>query len=216
MYKLVMFDLDGTLLNTINDLATATNVALSSFGYMQHELNAYKTFVGNGIYKLVERSMPSDKRNHENVLRVKAVFDEYYKLHNQDQTVPYEGIEDLLDRLNAKGIKCGVVTNKAHLYACKLIAEYFPHQIGLVLGQREGIPHKPHPQGLIEMMTYFGVTPEECLYVGDSNVDIETAKAAGIQSIGVLWGFRGEEELIRAGADFIVQSTEEIIDIILK
>ena len=210
MIQLVIFDLDGTLLDTIADLSQACNVALAHFGYPLHEIAAYKKFVGNGIYKLVERSLPYDARDEANVRCVKAVFDAYYKEHSLDQTKPYPGIITLLETLHEKGIKCGVVTNKAHDYAVELMKQFFGNQIDYTLGQREGIPTKPHPQSVLEMMAHFEVTPKECLYVGDSNVDIQTAKAAGLTSIGVLWGFREEQELRTEGADYLVKDAKEL------
>lgn len=216
MIKLVIFDLDGTLLNSITDLGNACNVALKQFGYPLHDEQAYKKFVGNGIYKLVERSLPKEARNQENVLKVKAIFDAYYKAHSLDETRPYPGIELLLMKLKEKGIHCGVVTNKAHEYAVELTQRFFADTIEKTLGQREGIPTKPHPQGVLEMMTYFQVEPSECLYIGDSNVDIQTAKAAGVTSIGVLWGFREAKELENEGANYLAENVKDLEKIILE
>lgn len=215
MYQLVIFDLDGTLLNTITDLGNACNHALRQFGYPLHDEVAYKKFVGNGIYKLVERSIPMDKRTPEHVLKVKAVFDTYYKVHSLDETMPYEGIKDLLVKLNQTGIECGVVTNKAHDYAVQLVEQFFGETIKMTLGQREGVPTKPHPQGLEEMIAYFKVAKEHCLYIGDSNVDIQTAKAAQVTSVGVLWGFREADELRKEGADYLVEDVSALEKLIL-
>lgn len=212
----MIFDLDGTLLNSITDLGNACNVALKQFGYPLHDEQAYKKFVGNGIYKLVERSLPKEARNQENVLKVKAIFDAYYKAHSLDETRPYPGIELLLMKLKEKGIHCGVVTNKAHEYAVELTQKFFAATIEKTLGQREGIPTKPHPQGVLEMMTYFQVEPSECLYIGDSNVDIQTAKAAGVTSIGVLWGFREAKELENEGANYLAENVKDLEKIILE
>lgn len=212
----MIFDLDGTLLNSITDLGNACNVALKQFGYPLHDEQAYKKFVGNGIYKLVERSLPKEARNQENVLKVKAIFDAYYKAHSLDETRPYPGIELLLMKLKEKGIHCGVVTNKAHEYAVELTQRFFADTIEKTLGQREGIPTKPHPQGVLEMMTYFQVEPSECLYIGDSNVDIQTAKAAGVTSIGVLWGFREAKELENEGANYLAENVKDLEKIILE
>lgn len=214
MIRLVIFDLDGTLLNTITDLKNACNVALEQFGYPLHDETAYKTYVGNGIYKLIERSLPQEARDEEKIYQVKAVFDAYYAAHSLDETKPYPGTEALLTHLQDKGIACGVVTNKAHDYAVHLVDRFFGKGIQLTLGQREGIPTKPNPQGVKEMMAYFKVKPEACLYVGDSNVDIETARAAGVPSIGVLWGFREEAELRVAGADYLAEDVSVLESII--
>lgn len=216
MYRAAIFDLDGTLLNTIKDLATACNVALEAFNYPTHDEETYKIYVGNGIYKLVERSMPEDKRDRENVLKVKAVFDAHYAEHSLDQTKPYEGIIELLTKLKERGISCGVVTNKAHDYAVKLIQLFFGDLIEHTIGQKDGIPTKPDPYSVFEMISYFEVSSKECLYIGDSNVDVETAQAAGVDSAGVLWGFRGEEELAKAGAKYIVSTVKELEQILLE
>ena len=214
MYQLAIFDLDGTLLDTISDLSTACNVALETFGYPLHSEETYKTYVGNGIYKLVERSLPLEARKEENVLRVKEVFDAYYKAHSLDQTKPYVGIINLLKNLKEQGISCGVVTNKAHPYAVELVKLFFGDLIEYTVGQREGIPTKPHPQGVLEMMMHFKVPREACIYIGDSNVDMQTAQAAQLESIGVLWGFRSKEELIQSGATYLVENTEQLEAII--
>lgn len=214
MYQLAIFDLDGTLLDTISDLSTACNVALETFGYPLHREETYKTYVGNGIYKLVERSLPLEARKEENVLRVKEVFDAYYKAHSLDQTKPYVGIINLLKNLKKQGISCGVVTNKAHPYAVELVKLFFGDLIEHTVGQREGIPTKPHPQGVLEMMMHFKVPHEACIYIGDSNVDMQTAQAAQLKSIGVLWGFRSREELIQSGATYLVENTEQLEAII--
>lgn len=216
MKRLVIFDLDGTLLNTISDLMKACNHALGKFGYPLHDEASYKKFVGDGIYKLVERSLPKEAQDEANVLRVKAVFDAYYKEHSLDETKPYPGILELLSNLKAQGVYCGVVTNKAHQYAVELVKQFFGETIDETLGQREGIPTKPHPQSVHEMMSHFNVEPEACLYIGDSNVDIQTAKAAGIPSIGVLWGFRDEVELKGEGADYIVKDAKALEALIIE
>lgn len=216
MYKLAIFDLDGTLLNSISDLSTACNVALETFGYPLHDEEIYKTYVGNGIYKLIERSLPLEAQDKENVLRVKKVFDAYYEAHSLEQTRPYPGIIELLKSLKKQDISCGVVTNKAHPYAVKLMALFFGDLIDYTLGQREGVPTKPHPQGVLEMMAYFKVSTDQCIYVGDSNVDIQTAQAAYLASIGVLWGFRGREELENARATYLVEDTKQLEAIIMK
>lgn len=215
MYKVAIFDLDGTLLNTISDLSEACNVALRTFGYPEHDEATYKTYVGNGIYKLIERSVPEDVRNEAHVLSVKAVFDEYYAKHSLDQTKPYDGILSLLKLLKEKGIACGVVTNKAHPYAVHLMELFFGNFIDYTLGQREGVPTKPDPQSVLEMMAHFKALPEECLYIGDSNVDVQTAKAAKVDSVGVLWGFRSKEELEQAGAKYLVADTKALETILL-
>ena len=214
MYQLAIFDLDGTLLDTIGDLSKACNMALEAFGYPLHDEETYKTYVGNGIYKLVERSLPIDERSEENILRVKEVFDTYYKAHSLDVTKPYEGIIDLLKNLKKQEILCSVVTNKTHAYAVELVQLFFGDLIDYTVGQREGIPAKPHPQGVLEIIEHFKVPHEACIYIGDSNVDMQTAQAAQIESVGVLWGFRSKEELIQSGATYLAEDANQLKEII--
>lgn len=216
MIKLAIFDLDGTLLNTIEDLWMTTNAAMRHFGYKEHSLEAVQGFVGNGIYKLIERSVPIEARDEENIQKVKAVFDGYYSMHSQDHTRPYEGIITLLDHLNEKGIMCGVVTNKAHDYAKTLIGTYFGERFQMVIGQREGVATKPDPVAVLEMMAAFHIEKEACVYIGDSDVDIHTGHNAGIEAIGVLWGFRSEAVLREAGATLFADTPQALEALLLK
>ena len=210
MYQLAIFDLDGTLLNSIEDLMMACNTALAHFGYPLHEEVAYRQFVGKGIYKLVERALPESDRGEQRVNEVKAVFEAYYKAHSLDQTKPYEGIIPLLETLKEAGIICCVLTNKAQCYAEELAKYFFGDLIEKVVGQREGIPTKPHPIGIYELLATYQIKPEACIYIGDSDVDMQTAKNAGVESIGVLWGFRGEKELKEAGATYLALEVESV------
>ena len=170
MKKLVIFDLDGTLLNTIADLAAATNQALQYYGYPTHETEAYRFFVGNGINKLFERALPEGERTEENVLKIRSQFIPYYDEHNADLSRPYPGISELLKTLQQQGIMIAVASNKYQAATRKLIAHYFPEiNFVEVLGQREGIPAKPDPSIVNEIMTKAGVKQEDILYVGDAN-----------------------------------------------
>ena len=146
---------------------------------------------------------------------VKAVFDEYYGAHSEDYTKPYEGIQEALTILNAKGIQCAVLTNKAQVYATELIKRQFKDQIAFVMGQREGVPTKPNPIGIYDLIKKFDVQKEACIYMGDSDIDMLTAKNAGVTSIGVLWGFRTKEELLNAGAHHLAEKPEELVKLIL-
>lgn len=208
MYRLAIFDLDGTLINSIGDLMNACNVALAHFNYPLHEEQSYKQFVGNGIYKLVERALPVQEREEKRVKEVKTVFDAYYKEHSLDETRPYEGIIELLTALKAEGVICCVLTNKAQAYAKELVKHFFGDLIDEVIGQREGIPAKPNPIGIEQLLASYKVAPSECIYIGDSNVDMLTAENAGVDAIGVLWGFREEKELREAGATYLAQDTQ--------
>lgn len=194
--KLVIFDLDGTLLDTIADLAAATNAALSAFGFPTHSNSTIRTFVGNGISKLLERSLPEEKRNEENVALLRTVFFPYYDAHNAELTSPYPGITDMLSLLNHKGLKLAIASNKYQLATENLVSHFFPEiPFVAVLGQRTDVPIKPNPQIIYDIMSTADVIPEEVLYVGDSGVDMQTGFNAGIDTIAVSWGFRSRTEL---------------------
>lgn len=212
MKKLVIFDLDGTLLNTIADLAAATNQALQHYGYPTHEVEAYRFFVGNGINKLFERALPETERTEENILKIRSQFVPYYDTHNADLSRPYPGIPELLRTLQQKGIKIAVASNKYQAATRKLIAHYFPEiNFVEVLGQREGIPAKPDPCIVHDIIAKTGVKQEEALYVGDSNVDMQTAHNAGVTAVGVAWGFRPRTELEALHPAHIIENAEELL-----
>lgn len=212
MKKLVIFDLDGTLLNTIADLAAATNQALRHFGYPTHETEAYRFFVGNGINKLFERALPDGERTEENILKIRSRFVPYYDEHNADLSRPYPGIPELLSTLQQQEIRMAVASNKYQAATRKLISHYFPEiNFVEVLGQREGIPAKPDPSIVYDIMRKAGVKNEEVLYVGDSNVDMQTAHHAGVTAIGVAWGFRPRTELEALYPAHILEKAEELL-----
>lgn len=212
--KLVIFDLDGTLLNTINDLATSTNYALRKFGYPEHEPADYRYFVGNGITKLVERALPEWARHEEQITQVKAEFVAYYSVHKSDLTVPYPGISELLEKLQQQQIKLAVASNKFDQATGELVHHYFGDRLfSIVLGQREGIPVKPNPAIVNDILEQTGVSRDEVLYVGDSGVDMQTARNAGVKSVGVTWGFRSRQELEENGALFVADQPAEILKI---
>ncbi|MCF0148768.1 MAG: HAD family hydrolase [Clostridium sp.] len=216
MFKVAIFDLDGTLLNTLDDLANACNYALNKFSFPIHEVEKYKTFIGNGIYKLVERALPDNKKDRETVEKVLEVFSEYYNEHMMDMTKPYDGIIDLLDELRIKEIKLGVVSNKQHDFTIEIVNKYFGNRFNIVFGHRENYKEKPDPTSVLEMIEILGASKSECIYIGDSNVDIMTAKNSGVQNIGVSWGFRGKEELAKAGANYLADNTIELKNIIIN
>ena len=211
MKKLVIFDLDGTLLNTIADLANSTNYALKVLGYPIHEPDKYNFMVGNGINKLFERALPDGEKTEENVLRVRQEFVPYYDQHNADKSRPYPGVTELLETLQTAGMQLAVASNKDQAATEKLIAHYFPKiKFTAVFGQREGIPVKPDPIIVKEILQIAKVQEEETLYVGDSGVDMQTAINAGVTSCGVTWGFRPRTELESFHPDHIVDNAEEI------
>lgn len=217
MKKLAIFDLDGTLLNTIADLATSTNQALEACGFPTHPVNEYPFFVGNGINKLFERALPAEARTEENVLRVRAHFLPYYDEHNADLSAPYHGIPQLLEHLQEAGVQLAVASNKYHRATLKLIRHYFPTiRFTAIFGQREGVPIKPHPQVVEEIIALAAVEKEEVVYIGDSGVDMLTALNAEVESIGVTWGFRPREELLQHSPTYLADTAEEIETIVLQ
>ena len=198
MKKLVIFDLDGTLLNTIADLAHSTNYALNKLGYPTHEIEKYNFMVGNGIDKLFERALPEGD------------------IHNADDSRPYPGIPELLSYLQDAGIQITVASNKYQAATQKLIDHYFPEiHFTAVFGQREGIKVKPDPTVVFDILEVAKVTKEEVLYVGDSGVDMQTAANAGVTACGVTWGFRPRAELEEFSPQYIVDTAEEIKRLIL-
>lgn len=210
--RLVIFDLDGTLLNTIADLAVATNEALKAMGSPTHAEEAIQTFVGNGVSKLLERSLPLDKRTEENIALVRRHFMAYYDQHNADLSTPYPGISEMLSRLQEAGVMLAVASNKYQSATEKLIAHYFPHiNFVCVLGQRPGIPIKPSPDIVHEIMEKANVGKSDTLYVGDSGVDMQTAQNAHVDAIGVSWGFRPRAELQSFQHIGIIDSAEELL-----
>lgn len=215
MIKLVIFDLDGTLLDTIGDLSAACDAMLALHGFPRHTQEGYRRMVGNGIRRLVERSLPEDRRDEQTVERARRSFVEYYVEHIDVFTRPYDGIETVLKELSECGVKMAVVSNKFQRGTERLIGRFFGDtEFVAVFGQREGIPLKPDPCSDFEIMRIAGVGCDETLHVGDSAVDIAAAKAAGVRSVGVSWGFRPREELELGGADRIIDAPEELIEVL--
>lgn len=210
---LVIFDLDGTLLDTIGDLAVACNSVLAVRGLPQHSYEAYCSFVGNGIMRLVERALPEPLRTPENVALVRADFVRFYTEHIDTYTKPYAGISELLAELVRQGVRLAVASNKFQAGTEKLVRLFFPEiPFAAVLGQRPGVPLKPDPAVVEEILAATGAARERTLYVGDSGIDMQTAAAAGVRSVGVSWGFRAREELVEAGAGRIVDRAGEILE----
>lgn len=215
MIKVVIFDLDGTLLDTIDDLANACNYALNKYELDTYEVEKYKVFVGNGAYKLVKRALTHTHDNSEKFEKVFTAFKEYYNEHMIDMTKPYDGIIELLDEFKSKGLKLAVISNKPHEFTVEIVKKYFGDRFDIVFGHRKDYPTKPDPISLLEVIETFDVSKRECIYIGDSDVDMITAENAGVSSIGVLWGFRTEEELVGNGAEYIARTTDELKKIIV-
>lgn len=212
MKKLVIFDLDGTLLDTIADLAASTNYALQACGFPTHEVSAYRFFVGNGIMKLFERALPEEARSAEHIERIRALFIPYYNAHNADHSRPYPGMAELLASLQEAGVQLAVASNKYQAATEELVAHFFPGiRFTKVLGQREGIPTKPDPGIVEEIVAVAGVEKADVLYVGDSNVDMQTARNGGVDACGVTWGFRPAEELASYHPALLASEAAEIL-----
>ena len=212
MKKLVIFDLDGTLLDTIADLAESANHALKQLGYPTRDVEKIRTFVGNGVNKLLFRALPDEEKTEENMMRMRTHFVPYYDAHNADLSAPYPGIVALLEELQAKGLKMAVASNKYQEATVKLVKHYFPMiDFVEVLGQREGINVKPDPTIVFDILKKAGVSKEETLYVGDSGVDMQTAINAGVDAIGVTWGFRPRTELEDFHPMGLIDQAEELL-----
>lgn len=213
----IIFDLDGTLINTIADLGLACNHALEMAGYPTHELTEYPRLVGNGVNKLIERALPAEaKRTLEQavkeVQRLRNDFIPYYNAHNCDHTVPYEGMPEVLKTLKNAGVCLAVASNKYHEATTKIIAHYYPNLFDVVFGERENIPRKPDPQVVYDILD---ILPDErVLYVGDSLVDIQTARNANLPVIACSWGFVERKELEEARPDYLIDKPIEILKIV--
>lgn len=211
MIKLLIFDLDGTLINSIDDLADSVNHALTENDFPVHELNKFNMFVGNGVQKLIERALPDNCRDSETILKVKSRFDFYYNQNYCNKTKPYDGINQLLEKIWQNGIMTAVASNKPDNFTKKIVSAFWKDKFTNVYGNREGVAKKPDPECVHIIMNELSVTTEEVIFIGDSNVDIITAKNAGLKSIGCLWGFRTRKELEDSGADFIASHPLDII-----
>lgn len=211
MKKIVIFDLDGTLLNTLDDLADSTNYALSKFGYPTRTIEEVRQFVGNGVAKLIERAIP-DGKNNSNFEKCLSIFKENYAQNMYNKTAPYNGIIEMLSNLKSKGIKIAVVSNKFDLAVKELCKKYFEGFIDFAAGENEaqGIKKKPAPDTVISVLTEFNFAPEDAVYVGDSDVDIMTAKNSKMPCISVTWGFRDEKFLLESGATILINAPSEI------
>jgi phosphoglycolate phosphatase len=212
VYKALIFDLDGTLLNTLDDLGNAMNRVLAKEGFPLHPVDAYRYFVGDGVTMLVTRTLPEDKRDTDTIQRCLEVFREDYSQSWNIKTKPYNGIPEMLDAVAARGLKMAILSNKPHDFTKYCVAELLPDwKFEMVLGQRDGIPRKPDPMGALEIADYFQLPVSEILYLGDTAVDMQTAIAAQMFPVGVLWGFRPREELQQSGARVLLSQPSELL-----
>ncbi len=211
---LIIFDLDGTLINTIDDLGQACNHALSACGFPTHTIEDYPRLVGNGINKLIERALPEEHRNEAMVLRLREYFVPFYDQHNCDLTHPYDGIPELLQTLKAAGHTLAVASNKYQAATEKIVAHFFPNTFDVVLGERVGVPRKPDPQivwDIIHRLSPLASDLSPIYYVGDSLVDAATAKAANLPFVACTWGFCTKEQLQTAQPNYMVSHPSEIL-----
>jgi phosphoglycolate phosphatase len=214
IFKAVIFDLDGTLLNTIDDIADAVNQALSDLGCPTHDVEIYRIIVGAGVENLVWRILPEGRRDEQTQKRCLEGVREYYKKFGLRKTRPYDGIKDLLDKLANRGVKLAVLSNKPHENTVIQVAHYLgDHVFDEVHGAKPNVPNKPDPTSALGIAKRFKVDPAECIFVGDSDIDMQTAKNAGMYPVGVLWGFRSHEELLAHGAKRLIENPLQLTDL---
>ena len=214
MYKTLLFDMDGTVLDTIGDLTAAINHTMRFFGEPEHTIDEVRSYVGNGPIKLMERSIPGkvDADNFEEHLRI---YKEYYALHDRDLTKPYDGIPELMKEARSKGIKIGIVSNKHHSAVVELSDYFFGDLVDVAVGNKPNAKTKPSPDVVFEAIKELGADPLSCVYIGDSDVDAATAEAAGLDCILVSWGFRPKELLKKQKAIAVVDDVRELRDFLL-
>ena len=214
MYSYVIFDLDGTLLNTIEDLADAGNHVCKLHGWPVYPVESYKRMVGNGIPNLVRRFAPPET-DSATLDQAFQEFMAWYDLHKEDKTAPYPGMKHLALELKQAGISIAVLSNKADEMAGPVVEAYYPGVFPIVQGALPNLPTKPDPTLLHRLMNRMGAVPEQTLFVGDSNVDIQTAKNGHLASCGVLWGFRTRQELEEEGADYLAEGPQDLMKVVL-
>lgn len=212
MKKAVIFDLDGTLLNTLGDLASSVNFALRECGYPERTVEEVRSFIGNGVIMLMRRSVPKGTNEADE----KACFEKfraYYLEHMEDTTAPYDGVNELIEKLSAQGIKTAVVSNKLDAGVKGLCEKYFPG-LTCAFGVNNESERKPAPANVFKALSKLKVEKSEALYVGDSEVDVQTAQNAGLEMVGVTWGYRSRETLVSSGANHIVEKPEKLLDLV--
>lgn len=214
MNKTIIFDLDGTLLNTLSDLADSMNESLSSLGYPTHETEKYRYFVGNGVKELARGVLPEGEKTKENIERLLEVYHVVYKKNQFNKTAPYKGIEAAVAALKEKGFKVWILSNKPDPNTKEIAAYYFNGIFDGVMGQSERFPRKPDPAAALHILKVTETAPENAFFVGDSSTDMKTGKAAGVTAVGVTWGFRDEPELLSNGADIIARDPSELPNLI--
>jgi len=213
-YSAIIFDLDGTLLDTLADLADSFNHALTAHQFPAHPVSAYRIFIGDGARTAVERALPQTARNNQTVEIVLQEFKRHYAQNFNNKTRPYPGILSLIEKLKSKDIRMAVLSNKPHDFTIQCTDYYFKNKFDLVQGFDNRFPKKPEPQSVKFILGELGLKAEEALYVGDTKTDMATARNADITSVGVVWGFRDERELRESGANYIIHHPGEILQVL--
>ena len=214
-FEAVVFDLDGTLLNTLDDLATSMNRVLESHQFPSHPVGSYLHFIGDGARMLAQRALPEDQRNESNIRKLHHAFEQDYRDNWGVATKLYPGIAEMLDHLIKRGMKLTILSNKPHEFTLTTAGHFLANwNFQCVFGQREGVPKKPDPAGILEISQELSIPPQNMLYLGDSGVDMKTARAAGCHAIGVTWGFRSQEELLENGAENLIETPNELLPLI--
>jgi phosphoglycolate phosphatase len=214
-YAGVVFDLDGTLLDTLRDIADAANAVLAAQGFPTHDLEAYRYFVGEGVAQLYRYLLPPENHTDAWIERCGVLFRESYERHWNVHTAAYPGVEELLQQLCARSVRLAVLSNKPDVFTKKCVARYLAqYPFAVVLGQRDGVPRKPDPTAALEIARSLELSPADCVYLGDTGIDMQTAVRAGMLAVGAQWGFRPAEELLRHGAQAIIGSPGELLDIV--
>ncbi|MBI84986.1 MAG: HAD family hydrolase [Planctomycetaceae bacterium] len=214
-FSTIIFDLDGTLLDTLADIAGAANQVLEQVGAPAAPVDHYRYYVGDGVINLFSRALPEELRTEDNVQSCVNSFGKAYSQHWNIHTKPYKGIPELLASLLSARLRTAVLSNKPHEFTKQCIAGFLPeHPFHLVLGQSDLIPPKPDPTGLLNVVQTLKVSPENCLYVGDTATDMQTAVAVGMFAVGVTWGFRPRQELVESGAQALIDCPDELLELI--
>jgi phosphoglycolate phosphatase len=214
-FEAVIFDLDGTLLNTLEDLLAAVNHGLANQGFAPHGPAEFKYFVGDGREVMAERSLPESRRDPASVTRMCADIDAYYGQHGTDHTLPYSGIPELLDALTARGVRMAILSNKPHEFTTTNVSQLLTRwKFEPVMGAKPSVPRKPNGTAALKIAGQLKIDPANCIFLGDSDIDMQTAVNAGMYPVGAAWGFRTEEELVRAGAKKLIRKPAELLEII--
>jgi phosphoglycolate phosphatase len=213
-YSAVLFDLDGTLLDTLTDLANAANAVLARQGFPTHPVADYRRFIGAGVETLFARALPNNVGDRDRIARCIGQFQEAYAVHWNVHTRPYPDVLELLATLQARQAKMAVLSNKPHPFTQRCVAEFLPAaKFELVLGQRRGVPRKPDPAGANEIAVALAIPAEQFIYVGDSAIDMQTARRAGMLPVGVTWGFQSRDQLKQHGAKILIEQPLELLDL---